>query len=163
MQNPTKIMSVSQHKSAIISNYSLPSLKNNEETCQTIYTQLEEEITRVEEYVREKTYQKIQEKIQGIVKQNIQPKINDLQKIGNQINEQTRELELAILSFKKIALEVNHLYRQINIKQSKKVGMSQLCSNNLVSINLLKLPIVVKEPTGYILKDKIFPILSEGD
>lgn len=154
MQNPTKI-SAPQHRLSIINNYySQPSSQNTEETLQAIWTQLENEITRVEEYIQAQIHQRIQE----IVEQDIQPRMNHLQTLGNQINGLTGELEQAILSFTEIALEVNQITKQ---QIQKKFHAPHIDSHNLVSISILRLPIVVSNQTGYILEDKIFKILSE--
>ncbi len=158
MQNSTKMLTP-QHKLSIINNYySQPPAKNTGETLPTIWTQLEDEITKVEEYIQAQIHQRIQE----IIEQDIQPRMNHLKKLGNQINGLTNQLEQTILSFKEIALEVNHIHDQITTKQiPKKVDLPQVDTHSLISIRILRLPTVVGDQTGYILKDKVFNIFSE--
>ncbi len=159
MQHQTTKMPTSRCKSSIINNYycRIPIQKKGE-IRQINWTQLVDEVTKVEEYVQEQVHKKRQ----AIVEQNIQPRMSHLKKLENKINGLTDDLEKAILSFKEIALEVNKIYHQITKDQmSQNVSSSQLSLPNLVSINMLRLPLVVANQSGYILKDKIFMILSE--
>lgn len=67
----------------------------------------------------------------------------------------TNELEQLIFAFQGISLELNQIHNQIATKQmSENLNPSHTCANNLVSINLLSLPIVVSHQSEFILKDK---------
>lgn len=150
-QNSNK-MSLYQHRLCIINNYySHYPAKNTEETLQTMLVHLEDDISKLEEYVQEKIHQRRHE----IIERDIQPRMNNLKKLGNQINGLTGELEQLIFAFQGIALEVNQIHNQIATKQMpENINPSHTCANNLVSINLFSLPIVVSYQSGFILKDK---------